>query len=102
MRNVRVSSPYKDSEIQALSILGTAISTSDHQRHHGEGREGKEVGFSALQCPSPRVTDTMLSNRSGWLYSLRTNKEAEKCSISIYSRRIEDLDMGEPKDSPAQ
>lgn len=102
MRNVRVSSPYKDSGIQALSILGTAISTSDHQRHHGEGREGKEVGFSALQCPSPRVTDTMLSNRSGWLYSLRTNKEAEKCSISIYSRRIEDLDMGEPKDSPAQ
>lgn len=96
MRNVRVSSPFKDSEIQALSILGTAISTSDRQRYHGEGREGKEVAFSALQRPSPKVTHTMLSNRSGWLYSLRTNKEAEKCSISIYSRRIENLDMGEP------
>lgn len=96
MRTARVSSPFKDLEIQALSILGTAISTSDRQRYHGEGREGKEVAFSVLQRSSPKVTHTMLSNRSGCLYSLRTNKEAEKCSISICSKRIEDLDMGEP------
>lgn len=81
MKNVRVSSPLKDSEIQALSILGTAISTCDHQRYHGEGREGKEVAFSALQRPSPKETHTMLSNRSGWLYSLHTNKEAESVAF---------------------
>ena len=65
MRNVRVSSPFKDSEIQALSILGTAISMSDRQRYHGEGTEGKEVAFSVSSTPQPQ-SDTHHGLQQVW------------------------------------